>query len=147
MICRSVLWMFEYGPECQEIFISEISGVTPTNADDGFNTSFHALDQMLDLTWDCQPLLLTILLNIWTGGCLLYTHWPRMFHKFFIGLRSGLHAEQGMVIIAFRCRKSNTAHVRWGLELSSRNTGLMAKTWLSECAGVRRPLGSAPSSL
>ena len=48
------------------------------------------------------------------------------------GLRSGFRAGHGKAVIAFRCRKSITARVRWGLALSSINTGLMAIAWLSK---------------
>ena len=55
-----------------------------------------------------------------------------MSHKFSIRLRSGLHDDQGIVVIAFRCRKCTTATIRWGLALSSINTGLVIKAWLSK---------------
>ena len=65
---RSLVWnelqkcsmnvIFKQGPKCQKIFKSSISGVTPTNTDDLFNTSSDAPDQTLDLTlWDCLPFL------------------------------------------------------------------------------------------
>ena len=36
--------IFKQGPECHKFFTSSISGVTPADTDDRFNTSSHALD-------------------------------------------------------------------------------------------------------
>ena len=70
LVCNDLLKcsidvMFEQGPECQNIFRSSISGVTPTDTDGRFTTSSRALDKTLDLTLSANPgaLLLTILLN------------------------------------------------------------------------------------
>ena len=55
-----------------------------------------------------------------------------MSHTFSVDLRSGLRANQGMLVIAFRCRKSTSARVRLSIALSSVNTGLVAKARLSK---------------
>ena len=59
----------------------------------------------------------------WPGGCLWCSRQSRPSHKFSNGMRSGLHASQGMVMIAFCCSKSITACVWRGLALLSINTG------------------------
>ena len=42
----------------KKIFRSSVSSVNPTDIDDRFNSSPHALDQTLDLTlWDYPPFL------------------------------------------------------------------------------------------
>ena len=65
---------FRQDPECQKIFKSSISGVTPTDTDDRFNTSCLVHYQILHRS-DVVGLfaipgttLLTILQTIWTGG-------------------------------------------------------------------------------
>ena len=42
--------MCEQGPECQKIFKSSVSHATPTDMNDHFNKSSHALDLTLDVT-------------------------------------------------------------------------------------------------
>ena len=51
--------------------------------------------------------------KMWTGGCLWRARRPRMFHKFSVELKTGFCAGQGMVVIAFRYRKSIAARVSW----------------------------------
>ena len=41
--------MFKQDPECKQIFKRSLSGVTPTDKNDRFNTSSYALDQTLTL--------------------------------------------------------------------------------------------------
>ena len=60
MICRSVRmdFIFEQGPNCQKIFKSSISGLTPADSYDRFCTCSRAPNQTLDLMlWDCPPFL------------------------------------------------------------------------------------------
>ena len=52
-----------------------------------------------------------------------------MSHRFSTGLKLGLRASQGMVVIAFCCRKSINDCILMSLALSSINTDFVAKAW------------------
>ena len=59
--------IFKQGPECHKLFTSSISGVTPGDTDDRFNTSSHALDVgsgVVGLYAIPGAMLLTILLIV-----------------------------------------------------------------------------------
>ena len=112
IICKRVLCCYARTKSTvSEMSERSVTEVTPSDTDDHFYKSLHALDQTL---WDCLPFLVQccchICYNVVWEISLTYPPSKNVPNRCSIGFRARLLAGQGMARTAFRCRKPTTVH-------------------------------------